>query len=369
MTFGKIIKELRRKADMTQEGLAEILNISGQAVSRWENDLAMPDISLLPVLANLFDVTTDYLLGVDITRKEENIQSVLRLATEKGKEGLHKEAADIIRTALSEYPNNYRMMYGLLFHVNFYASALTEQKERRACFEEATAIGEKILDGCTDDELRNQTIGCLCDCYTALGMKDKMKKLAATVPGIWNSREFLLALNTRGKEQLTAKREQVCRLLSAAAIKLAQLHFNHETGRTWEDMTPDDVMNNQKNALNIIDMLCPDGDYGTLQITRLHAYHTMADICFDAGNIDKGVVYLEQVVSLADFLDTAYDGKKTHTSPLFCGQVYGDIIPNIPISYAQNELKLLHTQSYFDKVAATEKGRALLSQLGKDMLL
>ncbi len=112
-------------------------------------------------------------------------------------------------------------------------------------------------------------------------------------------------------------------------------------------------------------MLCPDGDYGTLQITRLHAYHTMADICFDAGNIDEGVVYLEQVVALVSFLDTEYDGKKTHTSPLFCGQVYGDIIPNIPISYAQNELKLLHAQSYFDKVAATEKGRALLSQLGE----
>ncbi len=52
MTFGQIIKTLRRNAGMTQKQLAEILSISGLAVSRWENDAAMPDIVLLPVLAN-----------------------------------------------------------------------------------------------------------------------------------------------------------------------------------------------------------------------------------------------------------------------------------------------------------------------------
>ena len=62
MTFGKTIKELRQNHAMTQERLAELLNISPQAVSRWETGAAMPDISLIPPLANLFGVTTDYLL-------------------------------------------------------------------------------------------------------------------------------------------------------------------------------------------------------------------------------------------------------------------------------------------------------------------
>ena len=80
MTFGKIIKKLRREADMTQEKLAELLSISAQAVSRWENDAAMPDISLLPPLANLFNVTTDYLLGVDIVNKEAKIKEISKQA-------------------------------------------------------------------------------------------------------------------------------------------------------------------------------------------------------------------------------------------------------------------------------------------------
>ena len=45
MTFGQKIKSLRREANMTQENLAELLSISPQAISRWETDVAMPDIS------------------------------------------------------------------------------------------------------------------------------------------------------------------------------------------------------------------------------------------------------------------------------------------------------------------------------------
>lgn len=71
MKFSQIIKKLRLDAGMTQERLSELLSISPQAVSRWETGIAMPDISLLPPLANLFHVTTDYLLGMDEYEKDE----------------------------------------------------------------------------------------------------------------------------------------------------------------------------------------------------------------------------------------------------------------------------------------------------------
>ena len=70
MSFGETIKTLRRNSNMTQEKLAEILSISPQAVSRWETNIAMPDISLLPPIANLFGVTTDFLLGMDTYQKD-----------------------------------------------------------------------------------------------------------------------------------------------------------------------------------------------------------------------------------------------------------------------------------------------------------
>lgn len=64
MTMGKRIAMLRKQNGMTQDQLAERVGVSAQAVSKWENDISCPDISILPKLAETLGVTTDELLGV-----------------------------------------------------------------------------------------------------------------------------------------------------------------------------------------------------------------------------------------------------------------------------------------------------------------
>lgn len=61
-TMGQRIASLRKQHGMSQENLAEKMGVSSQAVSKWENDASCPDISLLPKLAKLLDVTVDQLL-------------------------------------------------------------------------------------------------------------------------------------------------------------------------------------------------------------------------------------------------------------------------------------------------------------------
>ena len=63
MTIGKNIADLRKSNGMTQEQLAETLGVSSQTVSKWENEVTMPDIMLLPVIAGCFDITVDELYG------------------------------------------------------------------------------------------------------------------------------------------------------------------------------------------------------------------------------------------------------------------------------------------------------------------
>lgn len=63
-TLGKRIVYHRKRLGMTQDKLAEQLGVTAQAVSKWENDQACPDISTLPRLAALFGITTDELLGI-----------------------------------------------------------------------------------------------------------------------------------------------------------------------------------------------------------------------------------------------------------------------------------------------------------------
>ena len=61
-TIGNLISALRRASGMTQRDLAEKLNVSDKAVSRWERDESAPDLTLLPLIADLFDITVDELL-------------------------------------------------------------------------------------------------------------------------------------------------------------------------------------------------------------------------------------------------------------------------------------------------------------------
>lgn len=61
-TLGSRIAAQRRKMNLTQDQLAEKMGVSSQAVSKWENDLSCPDISLLPSLADLFGISIDELL-------------------------------------------------------------------------------------------------------------------------------------------------------------------------------------------------------------------------------------------------------------------------------------------------------------------
>ena len=62
-TLGKRIMQNRKRLGLTQEQLAEKLEVSAQAVSKWENDQTCPDITMLPRLAEIFGITTDALLG------------------------------------------------------------------------------------------------------------------------------------------------------------------------------------------------------------------------------------------------------------------------------------------------------------------
>ncbi len=62
-TFGERFTRLRKQKGFTQDDVAEKLNISPQAVSKWENDINLPDIGLLNEISEILEVTIDELLG------------------------------------------------------------------------------------------------------------------------------------------------------------------------------------------------------------------------------------------------------------------------------------------------------------------
>ena len=82
MTIGRRIAQLRKEKGLTQEELSQMMEVSAQAVSKWENDQTCPDISSLPKLAEILGVTVDELLS----GKKETAPVAQVLAPEERKE-------------------------------------------------------------------------------------------------------------------------------------------------------------------------------------------------------------------------------------------------------------------------------------------
>ena len=100
MELGKKIRQLRFRAGFTQEQLADRLGIGAQAVSKWENSVAMPDISLLPLLAEVFGVTIDDLFDLTVEQRMNRIENSLDLEDELPQD-LYREYEDFLKTQIA----------------------------------------------------------------------------------------------------------------------------------------------------------------------------------------------------------------------------------------------------------------------------
>ena len=68
--FGKLIKEIRKKNNLTQKQFADKYNVTYQAVSKWENGKNLPDITLIKQIANDYNISVDNLIQVNHSKKK-----------------------------------------------------------------------------------------------------------------------------------------------------------------------------------------------------------------------------------------------------------------------------------------------------------
>lgn len=99
-TIGAFIAALRKANGMTQKDLAERLNVSDKTVSRWERDDGAPDLSLIPVIAEIFGVTCDELLRGERKSLEERTEQIEE--TEYSPKG-EKQRQHLLKAKLSQY--------------------------------------------------------------------------------------------------------------------------------------------------------------------------------------------------------------------------------------------------------------------------
>ena len=142
MEFGKKIRQLRFKAGLTQEQLAEQLGLGAQAVSKWETGAAMPDITLLPRLAERFGVSIDELFDLSAEQRLNRIENSLDMEKNLPQE-LFREYEDFLKEQLGDKAHEKRAteLLAYLYWHRMYADA--ERVRRWAKEAIRRAPGEK----------------------------------------------------------------------------------------------------------------------------------------------------------------------------------------------------------------------------------
>ncbi len=229
MNIGQKIKELRQENDLTQEELAEELGVSFQAVSRWENSTTYPDITMLPIIASMFNVTIDYLLDMDSYKTKEEIDKTLEQVDTLFNEGKTKEREVILENALKKFPNNWDIKYrlmGVYFTISITYPECLEEYEQKSI-----KLANNILDKCLDDSIRYLAMQQLILIYTSRKELDKAKTIVEKLPNMIVTRDWFWPDVVTGVERIKATQHIFENLVELFYSKLITTYGRAEVGK------------------------------------------------------------------------------------------------------------------------------------------
>lgn len=114
MKIGEKIKVLRKGKNISQESLAKALGVTFQAVSKWETNATVPDVSLIPSIASFFGVSIDALFDYNVFENEQKIDSICHEANRYRFDDPVR-AEEILREGLKQFPSNEALLTVLVY--------------------------------------------------------------------------------------------------------------------------------------------------------------------------------------------------------------------------------------------------------------
>lgn len=286
---------------MTQEKLADFLNISPQAVSRWENGLAMPELALVPVIANLFGVSTDLLFGLDSSDINAAIDVIVSKANDCESKS-DKNAASIaaLKDGIARFPSSWRLKNELLG--KYYATYAEYRDELEASFlNDAIMIGNEVLDNCTVDEYRYAAIEILSSIYAIAGDKEKAVETVERFPSQCATKDKLLMVMLEGDKKLDKIKENIFEYAEMLSLSLRTLAFGGE----YSDAEKTEIL---QKIVKLYDVLLESDEDRESELTcNVNRY--LAAVYADSGDADNTLFHLNKEADLLLKLDRGIEAE------------------------------------------------------------
>ena len=306
MTIGATIKKLRQEQDVTQEQLAEALGITSRAVSQWERDRTAPDISQLPALANFFDVTTDYLLGVDVRCKEEAVRKILKTVQSFQAQGDQESTIRFLREHLKTYPNEPDLLTHLAIALRSYyfsqGKADTEELKKEKS-DEIIALCERALKYYkpTEDNSSPKQLLMIHYLYD-LHDKNKAKEMVMSFPNVSCTREMFAGDLYEGKEAL---RERQAALLWSFTQMMHNLFWKISCDDSYTYEQKIEILKADDAMTELITGGKPNFFHGKLSVNAA----MQAVFYLKLGDKEKTLEMLESAYYHADSCENRPDGE------------------------------------------------------------
>lgn len=238
MNIGNKIKILRKQRGITQEQLADSIGVSFQAVSKWENNIALPDITLAPLLASYFSVSMDELFDFNLKEMECAVKNIADEAYEY-RESNPLESRRILEEGLKKHPENDVLLNSLLYVLNYSENP-----------DETIGVASKIIEKTTQSDIKYDALRFLAYAYKAKGDFKSAEAAIEQIPEITFTKLTEKAYLLSGQAKFEAAEKQ--KLISSENLiqmmwKLAE--YYEEIGKT------DKAIKETEKALNIISVV------------------------------------------------------------------------------------------------------------------
>ena len=243
LNIGENIKRLRKEREITQEEFAEVLGVSCQSVSRWENNLCYPDIELIPTIATFFGLSTDKLMGIDDAAEKAAVDRYLNDFQAAISVGNVEECIRVARAGVAEFPNNYPLLNKLMYALFLAGSDdgdIPNWKENQAKYDaEIVALGERIMKYCSNPEIRYEATDRLAFHHCEMGRKGMGRSIYETLPSMYNCKEMAIRWALSEEEALPYTREYIFKaynVLSNGLWRLMKLVSDEDAIKVIEKM-------------------------------------------------------------------------------------------------------------------------------------
>lgn len=185
--FGTNLRALRSGKGLTQELAAELLNVSIQSISRWENNITLPDISFLPNLASFYGVSVDALLGAEETAKKMLLERYMEAHRTAHHRSDIATAWELSRSLYARFPNEHTAMSDLMNDA-YLMGRDAEEPKKREYLNEAMTVAKRYFRMTEDLEEQCSCIRTCALCFKLLEQPDRarewMMRLPSALPDI-----------------------------------------------------------------------------------------------------------------------------------------------------------------------------------------